>query len=197
MSSGRTCSVALEAFASEIVAVVSGLALSEIAVVTFHAVQTIVDPLGDSEELLISVDHEPTDVDVRIEHVADEHQEHLGHAAACGSRVDVPDGLASKLFASHRHGAFKFLKAIVPDKGLEPRQRVAGHLDLEQRGCQKGPVMGRHGNDPPSPVPPPPGTGERCCEWTFASGRCRLGDTSLELASRSPPNTRREGPANT
>ena len=43
----------------------SGLALSKIAVVAFHAVQTIVDPLGDDEELLISVDHEPTDVDVR------------------------------------------------------------------------------------------------------------------------------------
>ena len=132
-------------------AVVSGFALSEIAVVTFDAVQTIVDPLGDSEELLISVDHEPTDVDVRIEHVADEHQEHLGHAAACGSRVDVPDGLASKLFASHRRSAFELLKAIAPDKGLEPRQRMAGYLDLAQGPrCRRGQVMGRQGNDPRS-----------------------------------------------
>ena len=143
------------------VAVVSGLALSEIALVTGHTVQTIVDPLGDGEELLISLDHEPTDIDVRIEHVADEHQEHLGHATACGGRVDVPDGLASKLFAGHRHSALELLKAIVPDKRLEPRQRVPGHLDLSQgRPCRKGPVMGRQDNDPPSPVPPTPGTGE-------------------------------------
>jgi len=64
---------------------------AEAATVTGHTMESVVDPLGDREELGITGHHQPADVDARVLDVADEHMEHLGHPTSGGRRTDIPD----------------------------------------------------------------------------------------------------------
>ncbi len=73
-----------------------GLALlvAERAAVALGAVQLVVEALGDLEEALVALDHRPASVDAGAARVGQQRGQHLGHAAAAGGRVDVPDHAA-------------------------------------------------------------------------------------------------------
>jgi hypothetical protein len=66
------------------------LARTEIARVSDHPMQSIVDSLGDREELGITGHHQPPDVYARVLDVADEDLEHLGHSTPGCRGADVP-----------------------------------------------------------------------------------------------------------
>ena len=70
----------------------------ELAAVALEAVEDVVDPLGDLEELGVALDHGPARVDAGALRVADQREQQLDHAAALGGRADVPDrALAEQL----------------------------------------------------------------------------------------------------
>jgi hypothetical protein len=54
------------------------------------AVQLVVQTPGQVEEALVAVDHQPPDVHVEIEQIAQQGLEHLSHAPAGRGRVDLP-----------------------------------------------------------------------------------------------------------
>jgi hypothetical protein len=59
--------------------------------VTRHAVQAVVDALGDREELRRSLDHRPARVHAGAACVRDQRLQQLDHAAAACGGVHVPD----------------------------------------------------------------------------------------------------------
>ena len=60
------------------------------------AMDLIVQALGGQEELGITADHPPADLDIESLDVADEHLQHLCHPAADRGRTDIPDGTAGQ-----------------------------------------------------------------------------------------------------
>ena len=56
------------------------------------AVDLVVQPLGDREELRVAADHHPADRDIQARDVSHEHLQHLSDPAADRGRTDVPDG---------------------------------------------------------------------------------------------------------
>jgi hypothetical protein len=73
------------------------LFLAQRASITLHAVEMVVEPLRDREELLVAFDDQPARVDARTPNVGEEHLEHLGYAATDGGRVDAHDGTTEGL----------------------------------------------------------------------------------------------------
>ncbi len=73
-----------------------GLALlvAERAAIALGAVQHVVEALGDLEEALVALDHGPARVDAGAARVGQQRGQHLGHPAAAGRRVDMPDHAA-------------------------------------------------------------------------------------------------------
>ena len=67
------------------------LALAELFPVAGRAVETIVDPLRDREELGAGGDHGPARVDARAPGVGEQRLQQLRHSPASRRRVDVPD----------------------------------------------------------------------------------------------------------
>ena len=65
--------------------------LAELAAVAVDAVEAVVDPLGDPKEAAVPTDRDPARVHPGSARVGEEGLQHLGHAAATGGRVDVPD----------------------------------------------------------------------------------------------------------
>ena len=88
--------------------------------VALGAVQPVVDPLGDREELGRAVDHHPARVDAGAARVGDERAEQLDDPAAAGGRVDVPDDPAAEQHAGHLHPALELLIAAGWEDGAEP-----------------------------------------------------------------------------
>ena len=71
--------------------VVPPLRGAERPAVALRAVQVVVEPLREGEELRVARQHEPAGVDARAARVREQRAEHLGDAAAGRGRVDAPD----------------------------------------------------------------------------------------------------------
>src|SRR5918994_140591 len=63
---------------------------SEGAAVAGGIMQSVMEPVGDPEELRVPGDRQPAEVDAGTAAVREQRMEHLGHAAAARGRVDVP-----------------------------------------------------------------------------------------------------------
>jgi hypothetical protein len=70
------------------------LALAERSGIAREAVDAVVDALGQSEEIGISGQHQPTGIDARATNPRQQCPEHLCDAAPGRGRVDVPDRVA-------------------------------------------------------------------------------------------------------
>jgi hypothetical protein len=73
------------------------LFLAQRPTIPCHAVEMVVEPLRDREELLVAFDDQPARVDARTPNAGEEHLEHLGYAATDGGRVDAHDGTTEGL----------------------------------------------------------------------------------------------------
>ena len=83
------------------------------------AVDLVVQPFGDREELSVAGDHQPADRDADTADVADQHLQHLGDPAAHRGRADVPDG-APRLQPPHLvRGLDQPQIAFAADNGLQ------------------------------------------------------------------------------
>jgi hypothetical protein len=76
--------------------VVGPLSLAERAAVAKGAIEPVVDPLGDREELRVALDHQPTRVDPCAASIRQERLQHLGDSAAGRRRVDVQHRMAGE-----------------------------------------------------------------------------------------------------
>ena len=88
------------------------------------------DPLGDREELGISFDDEPPGVDPDPACVRERSLEHLGHAAARGSGVDVDDRAALEDLAGGDGRRFELRHARRADDWAEPLRVDRLHRNL-------------------------------------------------------------------
>ena len=79
--------------------------LVQFSAVARRAVQEIVDPFGEDKEVVVTRDHHPARVDAGPARVGEERDEHLGHAAALGGRVDVPQHPPGERLAAPLHDA--------------------------------------------------------------------------------------------
>jgi hypothetical protein len=70
------------------------------AVVARTAVESVMDPFGNREELWITLHHQPSRVDANTSRKRKQHREHLGDPAARCCRVDVHDRVSGDM-ASH------------------------------------------------------------------------------------------------
>ena len=110
--------------------VVGGLVRPELTGVPGRSVETVVDPLRDGEELGVGIHYEPTDVDIGVQRVADQHLEHLCHAAARSRRAHIPNRLPRQQATGPKCRLPEFPKALRADKRFETREGANGHLDL-------------------------------------------------------------------
>jgi len=92
------------------------------------AVDLIVQPLGDREEISVAADHQPADRDAQILYVPDENLQHLGHPATGRGRVDVPDGAPGQDGPDTPGLPSQVLKPPGTDDGLQPVDRFPRHL---------------------------------------------------------------------
>ena len=110
--------------------VVAALARAELAAVAGRAVDPVVDPLRDREELRVALDDEPTRVDAGGAHVGKQRLQHLGDAAAGRGRVHVPDRAAAERGLRRLGDVLVERHPVGADQGLEPRRVERLHLDL-------------------------------------------------------------------
>ena len=83
-----------------------------------HAVEPVVDPFRDREELRVALDHGPMRVDPVGGQISQAGSEQLRDATALGRRVDVPDGPAVEDPACVVEAPF------VTTAGIRPRDRT-------------------------------------------------------------------------
>ncbi len=94
------------------------------------AVERVVDPLGQLEELRRSADDQPARVDAGAAGVAEQRLEHLGDAAAHGGAVDVPDDPVAEEVSKLGRRLEERLHRIGADEGLEATEVPGPELDL-------------------------------------------------------------------
>jgi hypothetical protein len=111
--------------------VMAMLFLAQRATVPFHAVEMVVEPLRDREELLVAFDDQPARVDARAPDVGQEHLEHFGYAATDGGRVDThdctPEGLTQTFGPFEQRLDFPGLDHLAEDPGINDRERHLLH----------------------------------------------------------------------
>ena len=88
------------------------------------------DPLRDLEEGGIALDHHPAHVDAGGAAVRDERREQLGHAAAAGGRVDVPDRTPLEVPARALGRPLEPLPLLLAEHRPEALERRGSELDL-------------------------------------------------------------------
>ena len=101
----------------------------EVAAVALEAVEEVVDPLGDLEELGVALDHGPARVDAGALRVADQRQQQLHHAPALGGRADVPDRALAEQLAGGADAVRELLERLGLEHGLEALGRMRWDLD--------------------------------------------------------------------
>jgi hypothetical protein len=141
------------------------LARAELSRVPGRAVETVVDSLGDGEEVGLARDDEPLGLDAGTADVAEERRQHLGDAASGRGRVDV-----------HHPAAAEEL----PQAGGGPHQRVAP-LRTDQRletAQVQRPNLGAEGRRQRAQSRP--------FQAEVAAGFPRVGSAALPMAARRP-----------
>ena len=102
------------------------LVVAQRASVTEAAVEVIVDPLRQGEELLVRVDDEPTGVDPDATDVPEQDVQHLRHPTAGGGRVDVDHRPAVELPKGLARGDHRECVGALGADDLCELQRIAG-----------------------------------------------------------------------
>ena len=102
--------------------------------VTGDAVQPVVDPLGDGEELGVTAHHQPADVDPVPAGVRHEGAQHLRDAAAARGRVDVPHDAPVEQDPRRGDVGLEPFDALGREEGLEPLQGHRLDADLRDAG---------------------------------------------------------------
>ena len=113
------------------------------------AVDLVVQALGDHEELGVAGDHHPAAGDPRVLDVAEQHLEHLGHAAADRGRADVPQRPAAELAPELTGRLHQPREPLGADNGRELLDGSLGHshrLNQAHVSVPSGGESGRAGN---------------------------------------------------
>ena len=118
--------------------VVAGVGVAQVPGGVGLAVNLVVQPLGDREEVRVAADHGPAGRAAQARAVPDEYSQHLGDPAADGGGVDVPDGPLAEPVPEPGGRGEQPRVAHGPDHRLEPGDRCGGHRDLLQ-----APELGR------------------------------------------------------
>src|SRR5450432_3809769 len=95
------------------------------------------DPLSENEEVLVTPDHHPARVDARPARVGEQRNEHLGHAAALGGRVDVPQDAPVKRLAAALHRTQQALVVLVREHRLKALQVQCANGHVRQGGHRR------------------------------------------------------------
>ena len=109
----------------------------EVAAIAGRAVQEVVDPLGEDEEVLVALDHHPARVDAGPARVGEQRDEHLGNAAAAGGRVDVPYDAPVEHLAAAPHGAQDALVVLGREHRSEALQVECADGHVGERGHRR------------------------------------------------------------
>ena len=101
------------------------------------AVQAIVEPLGDAEEVVVAADHRPASVDAGAADVSDQRPQHLRHPAALRRRVHGPQRASVQQLTTSRERALELRERLGREhlpKALGSQRRDR-HLRRALRGC--------------------------------------------------------------
>ena len=101
----------------------------ERAAVAREAMELVVDPLRDLEELRVALDHRPASVDAGALRIADQREQELDDASALGGRADVPDRATVQQFARTADPGGQLLERLGLEHGLEALGRVGCDFD--------------------------------------------------------------------
>ena len=112
--------------------VVAGVGVAQVPGAVGLAMDLVVQPLGDREELRVAADHRPADRDVQALDVSHEHLQHLSDAAADRGGVDVPYGPLAEPVPEPGGCGEQPPVSHGPDDRLEPGDRHPRHRDLVQ-----------------------------------------------------------------
>ena len=103
----------------------------ERSTVSDGAVQSVVDALGNGEEIGRALDHHPADVNAGAPRVGDQRFEQLRDAAAASGRVHVPDDPAGQKLAGPQDALLECLPARWTQHGPESRGAHRRCLDFK------------------------------------------------------------------
>ena len=112
--------------------VVAGVGLAQGPGAVGLAVNLVVQPLGDREEVRVAADHHPADRDVQARDVPQEHLQHLSDPAADCGRIDVPDGPLAEPVPEPGGPGEQPRVSHGPDDRLERGDRRPRYRDLVQ-----------------------------------------------------------------
>ena len=121
-SVGRTRAAISSALACATALVGGPLRLAQRTAVAVVSVESVVQALGDAEELGIAPDHQPSRIAPAAARVADQRTQHLRDAAALGGRVDVPERSRVQQLAPAREGVLERRECL----GCEQRRKRSG-----------------------------------------------------------------------
>lgn len=91
--------------------------------ITIGAMQPVMDPFCDDEELLISFDDHPARSNAAAEGVAHKYRQHLGHTATRRRGVDVPHRTPGQRVAQVASDRNEDVRPSAADDGFEPVER--------------------------------------------------------------------------
>ncbi len=140
---------------------VAALGGTELAAVSGGAVEAVVNPLRDREEVGISFDHEPARVDAGAARVREQCLEHLGNAAARPGGVDVQDGAPGESLSRDLGRLLELRHPLDADQRLQPRRVDRLDVDLVEPRALLAAHAARHRpilalrDDPTTPRPLP------------------------------------------
>jgi hypothetical protein len=122
------------------------LPLPELPAVAGRAVEAVVDPLRDREELGIAGDPHPVRLESDPTHVAEQRREQLGHPASGRGRVEVHDAPASEPRAQFGGPLHERIDALPPDERLEAARIDRAGIDFRGRGHRRQSLAPRRVN---------------------------------------------------
>ena len=146
--------------------VVLRVLVAERPAVTGLAVQRVVDALGEREELGVAVEHQPAVVDAGAPPVREQRLQHLGHPAAVGGRVDVPDDAVVEERLCLAPRGWRAARPVGLEQAGEPVERDGVDRHLVHAGTLPRLALGKRllvGRTP----------GVRLTAWTSASSTRR------------------------
>ena len=114
----------------------------ELASVAGPAVEPVVDPLRDREELGVALDHEPLRLEPGPAHVPEQGLQHLRDPAARRRRVDVDDAPTCEELAQLRRPSLEPIHSVRTDERLQPARVERWDRDRAD-ACGRGHVRSR------------------------------------------------------
>jgi hypothetical protein len=94
------------------------------------AMKQVMDALGDREEVLVALEHQPVGIDAGTGQVAEQEVQHLGDPAALLGRVDLPQPPAGEPLGRQLQAIQEAAAVVGVEHGLESFRVKPGYLNV-------------------------------------------------------------------